>query len=219
MDKKKEVIIYGAGGHGKVIADILEYSFFYEVKGFLDGNKEEGEVFFGYPVLGDESYFNDNANTNCIVAIGDNWVRSLVVKKILSVCPDVNFINAIHHSAQIAEGVKFGEGNVVMANVVINSDTKLGNHCIVNTKSSIDHDCDIDNFSTIAPGATLGGNTNVGEYSTVSLGANVIHGINIGKHTVIGAGATVLNNVESHAVAYGTPAKVVRKRKENDKYL
>lgn len=215
----KNVVIFGAGGHGKVIADILERKEEYNLLGFLDGGKEVDSEFFGYGVLGDESYLKDNNVYGCIVAIGDNWIRSVVVEKILIVSPNITFINAIHPSAQIGRCVSLGSGNVVMANSIINSDTEIGNHCIINTKSSIGHDNSVGNYVTFAPGTTVGGNGSFGDFSTISLGANIIHGINIGEHTVIGAGSTVVNNIESYSVAFGTPAKITRKRKENDRYL
>jgi acetyltransferase-like isoleucine patch superfamily enzyme len=74
-------------------------------------------------------------------------------------------------------------------------------------------------FSSIAPGVTTGGNISIGKFSAVSLGANVIHGIKIGKHSVIGSGSTVLTNIDDYVVAYGTPAKIIRERKDGDKYL
>lgn len=214
------VVIFGAGGHGKVVADILEKKQKYKIVGFLDGGKSVDYEIFGYKVLGDENYLNDiDRIYGGIVAIGDNWIRSIIVNKILSIKPDFKFINAIHPSAEIGRGVSFGCGNVVMANAVINSDTKIGNHCIINTKSSVDHDNTIGDFVTFAPGSTVGGNGTYGDYSTVSLGAKIIHGINVGEHTVIGAGSVVVDDIEPYKVAYGTPAKVVRTRKENDRYL
>lgn len=215
----RDVIIFGAGGHGKVVADIIEKEVKYNLVGFLDGVKPVGEQFFGYEILGDESFLKNNKVFGGIVAIGDNWVRSIISNKILDIDPNFEFINAVHTSAQIGKGVKFGKGNVVMANAIINSDASVGDNCIINSKASVGHDVKLSNYVTVAPGSVIGGNTYVGDFSTVSLGANVIHGITIGEHTVIGAGSTVLNDIGAYSVAYGTPAKVVRNRKESDKYL
>lgn len=215
----KTIVIFGAGGHGKVAADIIEKEGKFKIIGFLDGGKTKNTDFFGYKIVGDEDYFANRNHVKCLVAIGDNWTRSIVVGKILNINPTIQFINAIHPSAQIGRGVRFGHGNVVMANTVINSDAVVGNHSIVNTKSSLGHDGLLGNFATIAPGATIGGETVLKDFSTVSIGATVSHGITIGKHTVIGAGSVVLNNIADHQVVYGTPARTVRYRVESDKYL
>ena len=106
-----------------------------------------------------------------------------------------------------------------MAGAVINSGTQVGRHCIVNTSARVDHDSVLGDFVSVAPGATLGGSVHVGEYSAISLGASVIHGITIGHDTVIGAGAVVVRNVDSNVVAYGVPARVVRRRERGQRYL
>lgn len=112
-----------------------------------------------------------------------------------------------------------GEGTVLMAGSVVNSDTVIGKHCIVNTKASVDHDCDVSDFSSLAPGVTLGGTVTVGEFSAISVGASVAHSKVIGAHTVVGAGAVVVRDIPSLVVAYGIPARVVRARVQGDKYL
>jgi acetyltransferase-like isoleucine patch superfamily enzyme len=90
---------------------------------------------------------------------------------------------------------------------------------VLNTKCSVDHDCFIDDYASISPGATIGGNVSIGSYSVIALGANVIHAKKIGQHSIIGAGSTVINDIGSHVIAYGTPAKVVRNRIQGEKYL
>jgi sugar O-acyltransferase (sialic acid O-acetyltransferase NeuD family) len=155
----------------------------------------------------------------CIVAIGDNWRRHLMVERIAGLAPELQFVTAVHPSAQIARGVTLGRGTVVMAGVVVNSDSRVGDFCILNTNASLDHDGVMENYSSLAPGAVTGGNVRLGAYSAVSLGARVLQGLTIGEHTVIGAGALVLADVPGFSVAYGTPAAIVRTRGAGDKYL
>ncbi|MBB5324276.1 sugar O-acyltransferase (sialic acid O-acetyltransferase NeuD family) [Anoxybacillus tepidamans] len=217
----KKIVVFGSGGHAKVVIDIVGKSEKYSLYGVIDGFRSRNEEFCGYKILGDESSLL-NLNEEIyggIVAIGDNWVRRKVVEKVIYIIPNFKFISLIHPSAVIGDRVKIGDGTVVMGGVVINSDTVIGEHCIINTKSSIDHDCLIGNYVSIAPGVTLAGNVKIGDYSAISLGANVIHSINIGEHTLIGAGATVIKDIESYVVAYGTPAKIIRSRKIGEKYL
>src|SRR5688500_14187516 len=106
-----------------------------------------------------------------------------------------------------------------MAGAVVNSDGSIGNSCILNTKASLDHDSLMEDFSSLAPNATVVGNVVIGAFSAVSLGASIIHGVKIGEHSVLGAGALAVDDIPHHSVAYGTPAKVIRKRLEGDKYL
>lgn len=217
----KNIIVFGSGGHSKVVIDILEKSNEFFIVGLIDSYRPKDSMINGYKVLGDESFINEIKNEidGGIVAIGDNFIRGKVVDKILNIDPFFKFFSAIHPNSIIGREVKIGNGTVVMGGTVINCSSLIGEHCIINTKSSIDHDANIGDFVTIAPGATLGGNVKVGDYSAISLGANVIHSKVIGEHVVIGAGSTVLTDIDSYAVAYGTPAKIIRKRKQGDKYL
>ena len=220
----KNIVIIGASGHAKVIIDIIEKENIYKIKGLLDDRAEEMEdTFCNYNLIGKTSDLpgimeKENIYSG-IIAIGDNWIRYKVLKKIKEIAPDFSFINAIHPSSEIAGNVKIGKGNAIMAGTVINSDSRIGDFCIINTGASIDHDNCIEDFASIAPGVTTGGNVSIGSFSAVSLGASLIHGISIGEQTVIGAGATVLKNIPSLVIAYGTPAKVIRDRKAGDKYL
>lgn len=106
-----------------------------------------------------------------------------------------------------------------MAGVSINRCTSVGRFCIVNTNASLDHDTVMEDFSSLAPGATTGGNCRIGQHTAISIGAVLIHGIHIGEHSVIGAGSLVMKSIDSNIVAYGTPAKAIRQRKEGDQYL
>ncbi|MGW6663044.1 acetyltransferase [Peribacillus sp. NPDC055009] len=217
----EKVVVFGSGGHSKVVIDIIEKSNEYSILGLIDSHRKKGSIVHGYKVLGDESKLIEYENQihGGIVAIGDNFVRSKVVSAIIKKSPEFNFIIAIHPNSVIGNGVKIGAGTVIMAGTVINSESSIGKHCIINTKSSMDHDCQIGDFASIAPGVTMGGTVKVGNYSTVSLGANVSHKRIIGDHTVVGAGSTVITDIDSFVIAYGTPAKTIRKRSIGEKYL
>ncbi len=220
----EKILVIGASGHAGVVIDILERGGKYIISEILD-DKFEGPItlFQGYELTGKISHLPNILEKNNIfrgiLAIGDNWIRHKIACKIKEIAPSFSFINAVHPSAEIGRNVILGSGNVIMAGAVINSGSQIGNFCIINTKSSLDHDNFIEDFVSIAPGVTTGGNVRIANYSAICLGANIIHGLNIGEHTVVGAGSTVLQNLPSYSVAYGTPAKVIRKRKAGDKYL
>jgi len=154
-----------------------------------------------------------------IIAIGDNWIRSKVYEKIKSIGPNFTFVKTIHPNAQIAKNVQIGDGTVIMAGVIINSNSTVGNHCILNTNSSLDHDGFMDDFSSLAPNVTTGGDVKIGKFSAISLGANIVNGITIKEQTVVGAGSAVLEDIPEFSVAYGVPAKIMRKRVAGEKYL
>ena len=149
---RKKVVIIGAGGHAKVIADIIEKSGD-EIVGFLDDNKEIGTTIINeYKVIGDlNNRFTmavTKENLEFIIAIGDNKKREEI-----SHSPNLKFYTAIHPSAQIGLDVEIQEGTVIMANACINSSAKIGKHCIINTGAIIEHDNIIEDFVHISPNA------------------------------------------------------------------
>ena len=214
----EKIIICGASGHAKVIIDVIEKQKQYEISGiFEDTPGMVGTKFLGYPVLGKIVDFNKNDKG--IVAVGDNYVRHQVVERIKNINNKFQFICAIHPSAVIGESVRLGEGTFVAAGAIINAHAVIGKHCIINTLSSVDHDVIIGDFSTAAPGSHIGGSSVIGAFSTISMGVNVIQRIKIGAGTLIGAGSTVIKDIPEGVLAFGTPAKVIRQRKIDEKYL
>ncbi len=214
----EEILIFGASGHAKVVIDIIENQAKYKIVGIIDLDNGKKD-FLGYPILGDESFLTNTKINKGIVAVGDNWKRSLVVNKIMDIKPSFGFVTAIHPSVIIGADVKIEAGCVVMAGVVINSGTSIGEHCTVNTSSSLDHDNNISDFASIAPGVHTGGWVVIGEYSALGIGATVIHNIQIGEHSVIGAGAAVVNNIPSNTVSVGVPSRVIKTREIGANYL
>lgn len=202
----KKVIIIGAGGHAKVIADIIEKSGD-EVVGFLDDNKENGAtVIKNYKVIGGSNNRFAMAitkeNVEFVIAIGDNQKR-----KEISNSPNLKFYTAIHPSAQIGLDVRIEEGTVIMANSCINSSAKIGKHCIINTGAIIEHDNIIEDYVHISPNATLGGTIKIGESTHVGIGSIVKNNITICKNCTIGAGAVVVKNILEEGTYVGVPAR------------
>lgn len=212
------IFIYGAGGHAKVIIDIIEQAGIEKIVGLVDDTGSTDSL-INYPVFNDFSSLIEQGVTAGIVAIGDNWKRSKIVDKIVEKCKNFKFITAIHPTVNQAKDVFIGAGTVVMAGCTLNPCIKVGRHCIVNTHSSIDHDCTVNDFSSIAPGVTLGGNVTIGEFTAVGLGTSIIQKIEIGPHSVLGAGSIVIKNIPSDCVAYGNPCQFIRKRNLDEPYL
>ncbi|WP_396633446.1 NeuD/PglB/VioB family sugar acetyltransferase [Maribacter sp. R86514] len=219
----QNVIIFGASGHGSVVLDCIEKEGKYNVVGFVDSFKQKGTNINGYQILGSEKdlpYLIDSFNiVGGIVAIGDNWVRKFIVDKIFKIVPDFSFINTIHPKAILGKDVLLGCGNVFMPGAIVNANSIVHDFCIINTNSSLGHDGIMDSYSSLAPSVCTGGNLKLGRFSAVSLGANIVNGIEIGQHTIIGAGSLVVDHFGNNIVAYGSPAKIIRKRDVGESYL
>ncbi|WP_281725749.1 acetyltransferase [Lachnoclostridium phocaeense] len=198
----QQVIIIGASGHGKVVADTILQSGD-RVRGFLDDNPELGESFIGFPVLGTVDQFVDYPDTKFVVAIGNAKIRENIVEKLAG----VSWYTAIHPRAVISFlDTSIGEGTVVMADAVINAGAKIGNHCIINTGAVVEHDNRIEDFAHISVGAKLAGTVHVGKGTWIGIGATVKNNVEICEECMIGAGAVVVKNILSKGVYVGVPA-------------
>ena len=209
MKAKKKLVVFGAGGHAKVVIDIIEQQGNYDIAGLLDDDiQHKGGSFFGYPVLGTRAdlpaLFSAQLR-HAIVTIGDNASRAAVAALLHQ--HGWRFASAVHPRASIGRGVEIGPGSVVMAGCVVNADAYLGGHVIVNTGATVDHDCRIEDAVHIAPGCHLCGGVSVGEGSLLGAGSTVIPGVRIGCKAIVGAGSTVIRDVADGAKVSGSPAK------------
>ena len=200
----KRLIIIGAGGHGKVIADNAVKNGYTQIA-FLD-DRATGDC-MGFPIVGKSDAIEtlkDN-NTCFVIGIGDNAIRKQIVESF-----DAEWGTIVHPSAQIASTAVIGAGTVVMAGAVINAGAVVGEHCIINTGAVVEHDNYIEDYVHISPKAVLGGTVYVGQQTHIGIGATVINNINICRECVIGAGATVVKNIEDRGTYVGVPALMLK---------
>ena len=192
--------LYGASGHGMVIADILLQNGINQFA-FLDDAEKHG-AYFGFPCHkpGEIAWL---AGDQVIVSIGANATRMKVVGQL----KDSDFVTAVHPTAVLARGVTLGLGTVVMAGVIANPGTIIGSHVIVNTAAVVDHECVLEDFVHISPNATLCGNVRVEQLAWIGAGATVLPGIRIGAGAIVGAGAVVTKDVAPGKVVVGSPAR------------
>lgn len=210
----KDIVIIGAGGHAKVIADIiLKREELLDEKiniiGFLDDGykKLEYKDIFDIPILGDTTLIKDlEKEYSYIIGIGNNEIREKISSKFMN----LRYHTAIHPSAIIGKDVSIGEGTVVMANVVINSGTTIGKHCILNTGSILEHDNIIENCCHISPNSTLCGTVRVEKNTWIGAGSVIIQNKKIGENSVIGAGSVIIKDIPSNCVAVGNPVKIIK---------
>lgn len=198
--------IIGAGGHAKVVLDILLESK-QHITGIWDENSELLSL-LGYPINGNFREFKQLLSDQTIIAIGNNLVRKQLATQLQH-----NTAKAIHPKSVVSNFAKIGIGTMIMANVTVNAGTSIGEYVILNTNASIDHDCMIENFVHVSPQVGLGGNVKVGEGSHIGIGASIIQGIKIGRWAVIGAGAVIIRDVPDYAVVVGNPGRIIKYNK------
>ena len=206
MKTNDRMYLYGAGGHAKVVLDILA-SRGVRVVGVFDDNPPAAklrimEVRDGLRLLG-EGF--PKLDAPMIITVGHNGRRAELAATL-----GATYGTAIHGSAIIASTVSIGEGSMVLHGAILQTDARLGRHVLINTAASIDHDNVIGDFVHISPHATLCGHVEVGEGTHVGAGAVVIQKIRVGRWCTIGAGAVVLRDVPDYATAVGNPAKVIK---------
>ena len=199
----EQVIIVGASGHGKVVADIVQKSGD-TVVGFLDDNPNLPEKFVGFPMLGYIEKYRLYKNYKFVIAIGNSEIRERIVSNLLN----VEWYTAIPPSAVISGiDVSIGEGTVVMANTVINSGAVIGKHCIINSGAIVEHDCQIKDFVHVSVGAKIAGTVTVGKNTWIGIGASVKNNLSLCENCVIGAGAVVVKNINEEGTYVGVPAE------------
>ena len=200
----RKLVIIGASGHGKVIADVAARNGYEEIV-FLDDNQMI-HACGRYPVVGRTADVA-GVDADVIVGIGNADVR----KRMQESVKRGTLVSLIHPNAVVADDVHIGTGTVIMAGAVVNSGASIGDGCIINTCSSVDHDCSVGNFVHIAVGSHLCGTVEVGDKTWIGTGATVSNNVRICEDTIIGAGAVVIKNIQEPGTYVGVPAKKVHK--------
>ncbi|MEG0271136.1 MAG: acetyltransferase, partial [Clostridia bacterium] len=201
----KKVIIIGASGHGRVIADIINCCGD-EVIGFLDDRGVD--AFPGLKILGrvsDAKHF-DITDVFYIIGVGKNATREKIAQEL----GKLRYYTAIHPSAIIADDVIIDEGTVVMANAVVNTGSSIGRHCIINTSATVDHDNRIADFVHLSPGVHLSGTVKIGEGTWLGTGAVVSNNVNICGDCTVGAGGVVITRIHEPGTYVGIPVRKVK---------
>ena len=207
----RKLIIWGAGGHGKVVLDIARATgLFCEIAFVDDSDSALGERLGDCDILPSLEGFEAlkaRGHSCFVVAIGENRVRERCFQE----GRDRGFDPAalIHPGAVVSTSARIGEGTVVMPRVVVNADAVIGCNCILNTGAIVEHDCNIGNHTHLAPGVVLGGGVTVEPYSLLGIGTIALPGTKIGAGAVVGAGAVILDSVPPGATSVGVPAKVL----------
>lgn len=201
----KKVIIIGAGGHAKVIADIVRASGDI-VQGFLDDSFDEEREFYGSKVIGRvDSYLPYAQDCYFVIAIGNNGVRDKISHKL-----NCKWYTGVHPSAVVSESASIGEGTVVMPNAVINADAEIGRHVIINTGSIVEHDCIVGSYTHVAPKSVVCGASHIGSYVWLGTGSTVSNLAHICDNVLLGAGGVVVKDICESGTYVGVPARKIK---------
>ena len=200
----KDVIIIGAGGHARVIADIVHCRGD-RCLGFLDDFTQNsiGNI----PVLGKINDYVNHPDAFFIIGIGKAAIRRKVAERM----GEVQWYTAIHPSAVVSDmNVSIGQGTTVMAGAVINPGAVIGAQSIINTAAVVEHDNQIGDFVHISVGARLAGTVTVESDSWVGIGAVVSNNLRICGGCMIGAGAVVIRSIQEPGTYVGVPARRIK---------
>ena len=204
------VLVLGAGGHAKVVIELLRACGF-EIAGVLDADTSPRTV-LGAPLLGSDAELGrlrGEGLAQAFVALGANAVRARVAGQVRA--QGYRLVNAIHPGAALSPSLVLGEGVAIMAGACLNAEARVGDLAIVNTNACIDHDGDLGEACHVAPGCALAGNVSVGARAFLGAGCTAIPGVSVGADTTVGAGSVIVRDLPAGVVAYGSPARVVRR--------
>jgi acetyltransferase EpsM len=209
---RDRVLVWGAGGHGKVVVDALMLSTEWEIAGIIDeDSKKNATELLGVKVSllnGDLSESARRLKCDCVaIAIGDNYTRHEKLQQIRSA--GLRPVNVVHPSARISRFVKIGEGVTILAGTTISAGTVIEDNVCVNTSASVDHDNYLENSCHIFPNATLTGGVRVREFAYIGSGAVITPNLTVQKYSYVGAGAVVLDDVPEGMIVCGVPAKTI----------
>jgi sugar O-acyltransferase (sialic acid O-acetyltransferase NeuD family) len=210
MTERLPLYVYGASGHGKVVADAAVASHRFVVRGFLDDDpSRRGQVLLGLPVEGGlDAIQGQQGRVGVALGVGSNQARIAVLSRLVAAGHTV--VAVVHPSAVVASGVTLGDGTFVAPLAVVHTDARLGRACIVNTGAVVEHDNVLGDGVHVSPNAALGGNVTLGDEVHVGLGAVILPGITVGARSVVGAGAAVIEDVPEDVTVVGVPARRLR---------
>ncbi len=220
-EERKKLAIIGAGGHGRVVLDILLQSGWREgrrggpadVVAFLDNNPQiHGRRIDGVPVRGAvcdlPRLAAEAALDGVVIAIGDNGVRRGIAREVEGW--GVPLLSAIHRSAALAHNVTLGRNLVVAAGVVVCAHCQIGDSAILNTGCIIDHQTSIGEGVHVCPGVRIAGRVHVEAGAFVGIGATIVPKVTIGCEAIVGAGSVVIADVAPLSTVVGTPARPIK---------
>ncbi|UZE07944.1 acetyltransferase [Pseudomonas corrugata] len=209
----KRLAIFGASGHGKVVADTAE-SIGWESVVFFDDAWPSVEQNSIWPIEGNAEVLFAKLEqfSGVIVAIGDNRIRQTKIRDLIKL--NARLVTLVHPAATVSRYATIGTGSVVFAGAIVGAGARIGEGAILNTACSIDHDCVLGDAVHISPGAHLAGGVTVGDLSWIGIGACIKQQIKISDDVVVGAGAAVVKDISAGQMVVGVPAVLMNRRSD-----
>lgn len=207
------VIIIGAGGHGRVVADALQ-ACGVRILGFTDIRGDlQGASVVGLRVLGSDAVLSGYESTEILLANGIGSTDLPVRRRsAFEACKSAGhrFITVVHPRAIVASSAVLQEGAQIMAGAVVQAGALIGADAIVNTGVLVDHDCNVGAHCHLAPGSVLSGGVHVGECTHVGTGACIVQNVTLGAGCMVAAGAVVVGDHDANARLAGVPARTMK---------
>lgn len=210
----KPLIILGAGGHSKVLIEILKNSQV-TIIGITDPLFEKGTEINGIKVLGNDNEINNYNPKEIELINGIGFINKDTKRNILYEHfrkKGYIFNPLVHKSAILADDIELSEGIQILARAVLQPGSIIGENTIINTGAIIEHGSKVGRYSHVAPGAIILGDTEIGENSFIGAGAVIIQGVKIGNDCIVGAGGVIIKDVKDGATVVGVPAREVYDR-------
>lgn len=211
--------IVGAGPQGRILAEIWRRQRPGIELHFVDDNASlHRSTILGVPVDGPVDHLAtvDLSAVEVVLAVGDNH-RRLELADIWD-RHGVRWATVADPSAVIMDSATIGEGSVVFAQALVHTSAEIGRHVIINSGALVEHDAVIGDGAAISPGVAMAGRVRIGRAAFISTGASIAPRVSIGAGTIVGAGAVVVEDLPDSVLAYGVPARVVRKLEGPDDF-
>ena len=220
---KPKVFLFGGGMHCLHCIDVIENQNQYRIVGIIDSIKPIGSIYEDYPILGRIDNLAELSQQYDVkagfICLGDNWQRVKLAEEVLSIIPSFDFVNLIHPASVLGRNVRLGRGVFVGAQSIISPSAIVGDFCLIHQRAHLGLRVTMEEASSVSAGSIVGGRVKLGAFAAITLNATIHDRTTIGSHSVIGSGAVVCNDMPDHVVAYGAPAKVVKSRKPEDRFL
>lgn len=213
----KKIVLIGAGGHCKVIIDIIQSNNEYEIIGITNKNNGVSKI-YDIPIIGNDDLLKqclDSGVEFAFIALGgleDSKIRNKLFNIVKAIGYKIPIL--IHPKAIVSLNSDIEEGTCIMPGAIINSGVSIGKNCIINSGAVIEHDCIIGHNTHISPNVSIAGGVRIGNDTHIGIGSSVIQNLRIGCNVTVGAGAVVLDNIKNNAVAVGIPAKIIKMKTE-----